>query len=250
MKFNESNHTYFNDAGEQYLSCTSLIKKYCKPFDKQKIATKYAKKHKRKVQDVLDEWEKAGSDAVKKGLAFHSMKESELNGKETVLIDEEEHTIIKAEWHDGVKINNTLKLDAGIYPELIVWSDRYKVAGQVDLTEVTKKGYLNVKDYKTSKEIKQHAFERWDGTKEMMKFPLHNLEDCNFNHYALQINLYAFLIKQQNRNLKLGKLYIEHIIGEFDELTNEFSNLQMVLYKVPNMQDEIRILLEYHKNND
>lgn len=249
MKFNESNHTYFNDEGEQYLSGTSFIKKFCKPFDKDKIAAKYAKKHKRKIQDVLDEWAKAGDDAIKKGLAFHKMKEDQLNEKLNISIDNEDHPIVKANWINGLKINESLKLEPGIYPELIVWSDRYKIAGQADYVEITKKGYINVKDYKTSKEIKTNSYEKWDGTKEMLKFPMHNLEDCNFIHYSLQINLYAFLIKQHNRNLKIGKMYIEHIKGDFDESTGEFSDVEIISHKVPNMQEEVKILLEYYKNN-
>lgn len=248
MKFNELDHTYFNDDGELYVSGTSLIKKFCKPFERMKIATRYAKKHKRKVQDVLDEWDKTSKDAITKGVAFHKMKEDELSEKLHITLEDEEHDIFKANWHEGLKINDNLKLESGVYPELIVWSDKYQIAGQADYVEITKKGYINIQDYKTSKEIKKNSYEKWDGSKEMMYFPVHNLEDCNFNHYSLQLNLYAFLIKQHNRNLKIGKLSIEHIIGDFNEDTNSFSNVKVIPYKVPDMQLEIKILLEYYKN--
>jgi len=248
MKFNEDQHIYFNDDGEIYLGSTSFIKKFCKPFDKQKIATKYAKKHKRTIKDVLDEWDKKSKDAINKGLAYHKMKEDQLNDKPHILIEEENHPVIKANWIDGLKISNTLKLEPGIYPELIVWSDKYKIAGQADYVEITKKGYININDYKTSAEIKKEGYTKWDGTKETMLFPLHNLEDCNFNQYCLQINLYAFLIKQHNRNLKIGKLTIEHIIGDYNEETGEFSNVKSIVHEVPDMQDEIKIILEYYKN--
>lgn len=248
MKFNELDHTYFNDDGELYISGTSLIKLFHKPFEKEKIAARFAKKHKRKVQDVLDEWDKAGKDAIRKGIAFHTMKEEELNKKLDVVLDDEKHPIIKGNWHEGLKISDSLKLEPGVYPELIVWSDRYKIAGQADYVEITKKGFINIKDYKTSKEIKKNSYEKWDGTKETMYFPIHNLEDCNFNHYSLQINLYAYLIKQYNRKLKIGKLSIEHIIGEFNEETNSFSDIQTISYKIPDMQSDIKILLEYYRN--
>lgn len=248
MKFNEDNHTYFNDEGEQYVSGTSFIKKFCKPFDKMKIAAKFAKKHKRKVQDVLDEWDKAGKESIIKGVAYHKMMEDNLNEVHHIKIDEEDHLIFKAKWLEGVKINNTLKLEPGVYPELMVWSDKYKIAGQADRVEITKKNYINIKDYKTSKEIKMNSFVKWDGTKEMMTFPLHYLEDCNYNHYCLQINLYAFLIKQYNRNLKIGKMSIEHIKGDFDESTGKFTNLETTSIKVPDMQEDVKIVLEYYKN--
>lgn len=249
MKFNEHNHTYFNDKDEQYISGTSLIKMFCKPFDREKIATKYAKKHKKSIQDVLDEWDKAGKDAIKKGIAFHSIKEKELNEKPSILIDDEEHPIVRANWEGDVKLNVISKLEPGIYPELLVWSDKYKVAGQADYVEVTKKGFININDYKTSKEIKKNSSKSWDGRPDMLKTPLNYLEDCNFVHYCLQINLYAFLIKQHNRNLKINKMSIEHIIGDYNEETNLFSIKESISYKVPNMQNDVKILLDHYKNS-
>lgn len=250
MKFNEESHTYFNDDGIVYTSGTSFIKKFCKPFDKIKIATKFAKKHKRKIQDVLDEWDRVGKESIVKGLAYHKMMEDELSAKSNIVIDDENHPIIKSHWHEGLKINDSLKLEPGVYPELIVWSDKYGIAGQADKVEITKKGFINIKDYKTSKEIKMNSYERWDGTKEMMKFPLHYLEDCNYYQYCLQINLYAFLIKQHNKNLKIGKMYIEHIKGDFDEASGKFTNVEITSIKVPNMQEDIKLLLEYYKSQN
>lgn len=248
MKFHEGKHIYFNDEGEHYTSGTALIKKFCKPFERDKIAAKFAKKNKRTIQDVLDEWKKLGDDAIKKGIAFHKLKENELSGLTSVLIEQEEHPVFQASWEDGLKINNLVKLEPGIYPELIVWSDKYKIAGQADYVEITKTGKINIKDYKTSKEIKLQSFRKWDGTPDMMKFPLTNLEDCNFNHYALQLNLYAFLIRQHNRNLEIGKLTVEHILGDYDGETDIFSLKETIEFDMPNLQDEIRVILEYFKN--
>lgn len=249
MNFSEVDHIYYNDEGVNYQSATSLIKKYSKPFEREKIAAKYAKKNKKTVKEVLEEWTKLGDEAVQKGTAYHKMKETELLGKESCIIEDDEHLVHKNDWEEnGIKIRKSLKLEPGVYPELIVWSDRYTIAGQADYVEITKSNKINIKDYKTSKEIKTKAYEKWDGTREMMKFPVNNLEDCNFSHYSLQINLYAFLIRQYNRNLKIGKLQIEHIIGDYNLDTKEFELKQSVIYDIPDMQDEIRVLLEYHKN--
>lgn len=248
MNFNEQSHSYFNDKGESYLGTTTLIKKFCKPFDRQKIAVKYAKKHKRKVQDVLDEWSKINEEALKKGTHYHKIKEDELLSKENILLEEVEHKVHKPLWKEGLKIHELKKLEPGVYPELIVWSDKYKIAGQADYVEITKSGYININDYKTSKEIKKQAYEKWDGSRDMMFFPLNNLEDCNFYHYSLQLNLYAFMIKQHNRNLKIGKLTIEHVVGQF--IDDEFILKEVKIYKVPNLQTEIKTLLEFYKNQN
>lgn len=246
MKFNEDKHTYFNDDEEQYLSATAFLKRFYTPFDREKRAKAYAKKHKRKVGEVLAEWDKIGKDAIDKGTFYHKMKEEELNNSENILIDEDNHKVFKPTWENGVKIHKSQKLETGVYPELIVWSDKYKIAGQADQVEITKKGFINIKDYKTSREIPKESYKRWDGTKTMMKFPLNNLEDCKFNQYSLQINLYAYFIKQQNRGLKIGKLEIEHVVGDF--LDGVFTLNEIKKYKVPDFQSEIKRVLEFYKD--
>jgi PD-(D/E)XK nuclease superfamily len=246
VKFNELDHSYFNNEGDKYLSATSFIKMFCTPFDRDKRAKAYAKKHKRKVDEVIEEWEKAGQIGRDKGTFYHKLKEDELTGEDSVLVDEEDYKIFKPIWEDGIKIHESQKLEPGVYPELIVWSDKYKIAGQADRVEITKKGYINIDDYKTSKEIKKESFKKWDGSPTMMKFPLSNLEDCNFNQYSLQINLYSFLIKQQNRGLKIGRMMIEHVVGDIEN--GEFIVKQVYLHEVPNLQDEIKLALEYYKN--
>jgi hypothetical protein len=247
MRFNDSDHTYFNEEGIQYTSATQFVKKFVKPFEKEKKAKAYAKKHKKNWEEVVAEWEKLGSDSMTKGTAYHKLKEQELLDLGKVLIEDEEHEIFSTEWEGDVKISESLKLEPGVYPELIVWSDRYKIAGQVDYVEVTKSGVLNIIDYKTSKEIKTRGFENWNKTRQMLFFPLNNLEDCNFNHYALQINLYAFCIRQHNRNLELGEMKIQHVVCDYNEETKEVTVKEIVNYIVPNLQDEIKMALEYFK---
>lgn len=247
MRFNEQNHTYTNEEGILYTSATAFVKKFVPPFERDKIAAKFAKKNKRTIEDVLNEWKQVSEDALKKGTAYHKIKEEELLGMGSVLIEDEEHLIFPSIYEGDIKISNTLKLEPGIYPELIMWSDKYKIAGQADYIEITKSGKINITDYKTSKEIKQHAFQKWDGTKQMMSFPLNNFEDCNFNHYCIQINLYAFLIKQHNRNLKIGDLKVEHVVCKLNEETGQVEVTEVITYKIPNLQEDIKRALEYYK---
>lgn len=247
MRFNEETHSYVDSNGEVYISATSFIKNFSKPFERQKIAAKYAKKHKRDINEVLAEWDKAGKEAITKGLVFHKMKEDELLGVTNILIDDEEHFIFPSVYEDGDKVTRSQQLEPGVYPELCVWSEKYKIAGQADYVEITRRRVINIDDYKTSKEIRLKGFEQWNGSVDKMKYPISHLDDCNFIHYALQLNLYAFLIKQHNRDLKIGKLTIKHILGELDG--DKFKIDQIVKYPVPDLQKEIRIMLEHHKKN-
>lgn len=247
MRFNEEKHIYTSDD-IVYTSGTSFIKKFCKPFDKIKIGTKYAKKNKKTLEEVLAEWEKTGAEAIEKGIAFHKIKENELLNIENVLIDDEPHAIFPCSYDGLDKITDSLKLEPGVYPELIVWSDRYRIAGQADYVEITKNGKINIRDYKTSKEIKKESFASWDGKRQMMSFPFTHLQDCNFYHYSLQLNLYAYLIKSHNKDLEIGTMTIEHIVGEYDKETGKFVVDEIIEHEIENMQDDIKVGLEYWKN--
>ena len=51
-------------------------------------------------------------------------------------------------------------------------------------------------------------------TSKMFK-PLSHLDDCNLNHYNIQLSLYMYIILKHNPKLKPGKLIIQHV--KFEE---------------------------------
>jgi hypothetical protein len=246
MKFNDKYHTYTKD-NKKYTSVTTFVKGYAKPFDKINVAIKYAKKHKREVEDVIAEWDKISKDALEKGTHYHKLKEDFLINSPCIPIDGEDHLVHPTDWLEDEKVAiPILNLEPGIYPELIIWSDRYKLAGQADRVEITKSGKINIRDYKTSKEIKLNGFKKWDGTVDKMIFPLNDLEDCNFNHYAIQLNTYMYMLKLQNRKLEIGKMIVEHVICEFDGENLEVK--EVIEYEIPNLQTEVKLALEHFKS--
>src|SRR4051812_40228370 len=123
IRFNEVDHTYCNEDGEFYTSVTSFIKQFKKPFERDKIATKYAKKNKRTVEDVIAEWEKISKEATTKGTLYHKRREDELILRGSIEIDNTRHTVFVGESDGEIKLGLIGKLDPGVYPELIVWSD-------------------------------------------------------------------------------------------------------------------------------
>ena len=104
-------------------------------------------------------------------------------------------------------------LKDGFHPELILWNNKYKLAGQADMVFVETIGdkrYIYVDDHKTNKEIKttngywQYDKETkkkyWKGN--YMLEPLSHLECCNYNHYRLQISTYAWMLEQEGYIVK------------------------------------------------
>ena len=72
----------------------------------------------------------------------------------------------------------------------------------------------------------------------MMKFPLNNIQDCNYYHYALQLSTYAWMIQQIDPLYEIEDLVLVH----FDHDDN------MTVYHMPYLKDEvIKMLLFYKK---
>lgn len=66
--------------------------------------------------------------------------------------------------------------------------------------------------HNTNKEIKLKSFyDREKKSTERMKFPLDDLDDCNYNHYQMQLSTYAWMAQQKWKNLKVDGLMLRHI---------------------------------------
>jgi len=104
-----------------------------------------------------------------------------------------------------------------LYPEHFVYLRSASICGQADRVEVVDHR-LDVYDYKTNKEVKTRGHEFWDGTRKMMTGPLRHLEDCEFNHYALQLSIYMYIMLKYNYNLVPGIIEIHHVEFEIEKL--------------------------------
>ena len=98
-------------------------------------------------------------------------------------------------------------------------------------------GSISLYDWKRSKSIK-----RKNNFNQYCKiYNLSHLEDTNFNHYALQLNFYKYIIEKKY-NLKVKNMFIVC-------LHPENKNKDYLLYKIPIMQKEIENIIEFIKKN-
>ena len=94
------------------------------------------------------------------------------------------------------------------------WLKSQKVSQKVNLSE--KEGQRN-------KEIKTESFRNWEGISQKMLAPVSHLDDCNYNHYNLQLSIYMYIILKHNPTFKPGKLILHHIqFEEEDQRLQEF----------------------------
>ena len=71
----------------------------------------------------------------------------------------------------------------------------------------------------------------------MMKYPLNHLQDCNYNHYTLQLSTYAWMIQKLNPEFEIEDLVLVH----FDHNDN------MTIYHLPYLKEEVIKMLSHFK---
>jgi hypothetical protein len=223
--FNANDHSYKSLDGEtiDWISVTTLVSNLKKPFDAQKTAQRVSKIKKSKwcgiaPDTILEIWKKEADRATTLGTYYHNQREADLCSLASI---EREGIIVPVmppiPEIEGLKHAPEQKLDDGIYPEHLVYLKSAGICGQSDLVEIVN-GHVNIIDYKTNKEIKKESFKDWEGVSEKMLDPVSHLDDCNFNHYSLQLSIYMYIILKHNPKLKPGNIYIHHVVFETEDL--------------------------------
>ena len=265
--FKEEGHTYesVDKDNIKWLSVTSFIGMFKPKFDRDGQAKKSSKNKRSKwygmtPKEIIAAWDGETNRAIKLGNFYHNQRETDMLDFNTIERDGTEIPIIKPLVNDGgLKLAPEQKLDDGIYPEHLVYLKSAGICGQADLVEIVN-GYINIYDYKTNKEIKDKGFTNWEGITNKLFKPVNNLDDCNLNHYNLQLSIYAYIIKKHNPKLKIGKLVIQHVkfikVGEdnngypITKVENGEPVLDEVkMYELDYLKDEVASLMMWLKDN-
>lgn len=246
VAFQEKDHKYFDldNPSNTYISVTTLIDKFTQKFDAQfwsmyKSLEKLIPKEdwktisktfrdKMKIpedvftmydfskedaikgqQDILDEWQKTNEESCTRGTAIHAELENSFYKMGA-------NCTLKKFGIGGKfvcdKGRTKLDLEDGVYPEYLISrvSDDgiLRLAGQIDL--LVKKGHhYTIIDHKTNKSIdKKGYYNSATRTTAKMKYPLNNLEDCNYSHYNLQLSTYAWMVQKLDPEAEIDDLIL------------------------------------------
>lgn len=269
VQFKAENHQY-QSVGEDkidWVSVTSLMGQFKEPFNGKEMADKVSKNKKSKwfgltPAEVLDHWSSESKRSMDLGTWYHNQREADITNHNTLERDGVTLPIIKPIYDEETKTKFApdQTLSDGIYPEHFVYLKSAGICGQSDLVEVVN-GTVNILDYKTNKEIKPHGFKGWDGKTKKLQFPLNNLDDCNLNHYTLQLSMYLFIILKHNPKLKAGKLVLHHILFE-EQARDKFDNpiykidhqgnfivKDIIPYELPYMKSQCISIINWLKDN-
>ena len=266
--FKASDHSYrsIEDTGIEWISVTTLVSHFKKPFDAKAVAQKVSKNKKSKwagidPQIIQDIWNNESTRSTTLGSWYHNQREDDLCALASMEREGVTVPVFKpSEVKEGVKEAPLQKLELGVYPEHMVYLRSAGLCGQSDLVEVVN-GKVNIIDYKTNKEIKKESYVNWEGLSEKMAHPVNNLDDCNFYHYALQLSIYMYIILKHNPKLKPGSMYIHHITFEVDredqwgypiaKLDNNGDPIvkEVIPMAIPYLVEEVHAIIHYlHEN--
>lgn len=268
IKFNADNHSYTSIDGEaiDWISVTTLVSHFKKPFDAKAVAEKVSKSKRSKwagvdpkiIQEI---WNNESTRSTTLGTWYHNQREDDLCALASLNVEGTTIPVFRpAEVKEGVKIAPSQKLEPGVYPEHMVYLRSAGICGQSDLVEVVN-GKVNIIDYKTNKEIKKESYVNWEGISDKMLHPVNNLDDCNFYHYALQLSIYMYIILKHNPKLRPGNIFIHHITFEVekeDQWGYPIAKLddngepivkEVIPMEVPYLVDEVHAIIHYLHDN-
>jgi len=229
IKFNEKQHKYYTTKVQDFTSATTLIHKYFKPFDRDNIARRYATKHGLNFYDVLNKWQHEADISIELGNMVHKFCEEKLLNLDYTIkpyTDKHKNVLRVADRTVDFLLNNFEFIES----EKIIFSEEYKVAGTIDLL-MKRNNVIYILDWKTNKKIETKNIYHKYGLD-----CISHLDDNNYTHYQLQLNLYKWLLQKENYYNCDIKLKLIHITED-----------NCRFYDCRNLQSEISEIMEIKK---
>lgn len=275
IAFNEEAHRYWdiNNENKKFISVTTLIGKFGQPYDKEfwsaykalekllppdawkvekksLLNTKRFNKEILKIhgisesdfnalqQEILDTWQEENRKSCERGTKIHAQLENAFyKGGKNVKLDK---------FGIGGKFEcrknyTELDLPYGVYPEYLIYRSSpdgiLNIAGQIDCL-VKNGNEIVIIDHKTNKKLDLKSFfNNQSKSSVKMKYPLNTLDDCNYNHYQMQLSTYAWMLQKINPNFVIKDL----ILNYYDHDGNN------TLYHCDYLKTEVERMLAFYK---
>lgn len=198
----KENHIYKLDdsPGLEFTSVTAFVSEFFEKFDAPLVARKLTATHPKykhmSVEELLAQWKKKSEY----GTLVHEEIEFYINDKISPKDDRSTRAI---RWLNGYVMQSKYNL----FSEKIIYSEELKLAGTIDLLlHNNNSDSYTIIDWKTSARIDTSSYKHKTGCNDITR----NLEDCNFNHYSLQLSLYRYILENYY-NLNISNQMIVHI---------------------------------------
>jgi ATP-dependent exoDNAse (exonuclease V) beta subunit len=239
ITFYEPTHTYTIDGSSKgIISGTGFLHQFFPHFDAKATIAKMMKKpswpsspyYGMTAEQIEQHWSDKGKDASTKGTAMHLAIEQFVNGALDVIDSEVKKTV---EFQYFMNFWRDHGHDLEPYrAEWSVFSEEHMLCGQIDMLFKRKSdGAFVIYDWKRSREIK--TSNEWSKG----HAPLDHLEDCNYWHYTLQLNLYRWILEHLY-DMKIADMYLIICHPE---------NKNYIRMRLNRLEEEVEDMLECRK---
>ena len=206
-----------------------------------------------KQKEILAEYDRKREESCIRGTAIHSQFEESFYGKSK--FDFKRFGFDEVSDCDFTCKKDYYKLDLprGVYPEFLISckSDDglLRLSGQIDFLCIDGTD-VYICDWKTNREIKKSGyFDKMKKQKQTLKYPLNDLDDCNFNIYQLQLSTYAYMLQILRPELNIKKLMIYHIDHDGNETMHECKYLKKEVIRMLNhYKKQVKVQQQLDKN--
>lgn len=211
ITFYDVPHKYFLN-GKELISVTTLIHEYQEEFDEEYWADFKGNQHNLASYLVKRAWNFINRKGTIKGSAIHDYAENMFQNKvfeyplQTILLEFGFDPVITeyqtTKKHVDKFYNDVHGKLIPIKTEFVVYDKESLIGGMLDMLFYNvKAGEFQIWDWKTNKK-----FDKENKGRHLLN-ELSLIEDCDFELYSLQLELYKQII-ERNTGIKLGKSYI------------------------------------------
>lgn len=227
-------HIYVICGETDYMSVTTFVHSHFDHFDAEKVAEQISNS-KKAIMDEEYEYYSMSKEEILEYWSNNAQKGTDL------------HYDIECYYNNIPRSNNSIEYKyfmnfvrdhqdfVAFRTEWRIYSSKLKLAGSIDMVFIDPKtGKLKIYDWKRSKEIKKKGY---NGKKALTK-ELKHIDDCNFYHYSLQLNIYKYII-EKNYGYEVDELCLVILHPNYDDY---------VKIPVKFMKDEIKAIMKKRRN--
>ena len=242
ISFEEEGHKYtIQGMNEAPTSVTTLIHHNFPPFNADVAIDKMMKSRNwpssiyfgKTREEIKEGWDNTKKEASQLGTLMHADIERFLNNEKVLNPNSKEFSHFKLFWSEFQKVN------PGFVPyrtEWLVYDEENKIAGSIDFVLMDAHGRIIIVDWKRSKAIKMSN----EYEKGLNCFS--HLDNCNFWHYSLQLNIYRHILETKYKMHVVGMYivvlhpenpyYLTHLIPRYD-IASIWGSLTHQTYRAP-----------------
>jgi len=238
-------HKYHHrETGKIYKSVTTTLHSIEPHFDVQGVSAAIVNqadnvKQERYIgltqQEIIDYWQLLNDEANIYGTKVHDIVERYLLANKWYFPPDNEDGNFEQKVIDGY---NALGIEEGVamWPERILFSEEYELAGTSDLIIDIDDVFFDVGDYKTNRVFNYYNPYGY----ETLKKPFDHMQAAQYSVYNLQLSVYAFMYMLEFPKRKCRQIYVLY----WDKIKENFIKINM-----PYLKHEAKALVELHHYN-